>query len=120
MSKLTTPSVCERPVTSARATGFGRYSSLRIASSTRCRVAARTCGLSLITRETVCSDTPASFATSAMTTARGLGVLFASELMDSVDIVAGWPVADRRRRRGRMLALTAKRSSPHTGLTAGP
>ena len=94
MSKLTTPSVRERPVTSARATGFGRYSSLRIASSTRWRVAARTCGLSLITRETVCSDTPASFATSAITTARGLGVLFASELMDSVDIVAV-SVADR-------------------------
>ena len=71
-------------MTSARATGFGRYSSLRIASSTRWRVAARTCGLSLITRDTVWSDTPASFATSAITTARGLGVLFASELIDSV------------------------------------
>ena len=60
----------ERPMTSARATVLGRYSSLRIASSTRSRVSERTCGLSCSTRETVWCETPASFATSAITAGR--------------------------------------------------
>src|SRR3954470_246698 len=71
VSKLRTPSVRERPRTSARATRFGRYSSLRIASSTRSRVSGRTCGLSCSTRDTVWCDTPASLATSAITAGRG-------------------------------------------------
>ena len=88
-------------MTSARATGFGRYSSLRIASSTRWRVAALTCGLSLMTRETVWSDTPASLATSAITTARGRAPLPASWLMESIDIVAASSVGGHASRGAR-------------------
>ena len=77
------------PMTSARATGFGRYSSLRIASSTRSRVSERTCGLSFSTRETVWCETPASFATSAMTAGRGRPVVDRWRLPLSADVLMG-------------------------------
>src|SRR5262245_43902436 len=70
VSNPTTPSVRERPVARARAIVFGRYSSFRIAASTRSRVSGRTCGLPLSTPGTVWWDTSASFATSAITAGR--------------------------------------------------
>ena len=60
------------PITSVRfserfwATELGRYSSARIASSTRSRVGAATFPRSLTTRETVAIPTPARAATSAI------------------------------------------------------
>lgn len=66
MSKLMTPSVPNRPVTSARAAVLGRYPSIFIAASTRSRVDASTFSRLLATRETVWDETPAIAATSAM------------------------------------------------------
>jgi len=53
-------------VTSARAARFGRYWSCSMASRTRWRVESRMLGWSLMTRDTVCRDTPATRATSRM------------------------------------------------------
>src|SRR5450759_3284798 len=61
---VTTPIVPERRVTSARAALFRRYPSSTIAASTRSRVASRTLGCPLSTRETVWCETPATCATS--------------------------------------------------------
>ena len=57
---------CDRWVRSVCAALSGRYPVAAITDSTRSRVAARTrCG-ALITFDTVCSDTEAALATSAM------------------------------------------------------
>ena len=61
-----------RRVTSARAAGDGTYRSCLIACSTLARVAGRTFGRSLSTRETVWCDTPASRATSKIVATRAL------------------------------------------------
>src|SRR4051812_45924435 len=61
-----------RRVTSARAAGEGLYRSCAMACSTRARVAGRTFGRSLSTRETVWCETPASRATSKMFDGRGV------------------------------------------------
>ena len=55
-----------RRVTRARAAGDGLYCSWAMACSTRARVAGRTLGRSLMTRETVWWETPARRATSKM------------------------------------------------------
>src|SRR3954467_2810103 len=49
---------------------------MRIASSTRARVSPRTWSLALMTRETVWFETPASFATSAITAGRRRSSMF--------------------------------------------
>src|SRR5450759_2936580 len=59
-----TPMVPERRVTSVRAAVFRRYPSSTTAASTRSRVASRTLGCPLSTRETVWCETPATCATS--------------------------------------------------------
>ena len=64
------PRVRVRRVTSARAAGDGTYRSCLMACSTRARVAGRTFGRSLSTRDTVWCDTPASRATSKIVAAR--------------------------------------------------
>ena len=61
------PITCVRCVTRARAAVFGRYPSSRTAASTRSRTSGRTCGASLMTRETVFCETPAARATSIIT-----------------------------------------------------
>ena len=66
MPGVTSPMVRVRRVTSARAAGDGLYCSWAIACSTRARVAGRTLGRSLMTRETVWCETPARRATSKM------------------------------------------------------
>src|SRR5437763_14089939 len=74
MSPSSTPIMCERRVTSARANAEGEYWSAEAAASTRRRVAAAT-GYSdtgLRTRETVVMDTPARRATSVMLAIRVL------------------------------------------------
>lgn len=55
----------------ARAALLGRYPSSFIASRTLFRVASTTAASPLETRDTVCDETPASWATSAMETRRG-------------------------------------------------
>ena len=62
--KLITPNVLVRRVTSVRAAALGRYPNSRMASMTRSRVAGRTLGRSLSTRDTDAIDTPATRATS--------------------------------------------------------
>ncbi len=116
VSKLTTPSVCDRPVTSARATEFGRYPSSSIAASTRLRVSGRTCGLPLMTRETVWCETPASRPTSDITGARGRRLVNTSSSIGSIEVISSpgstedWSAAParppERLYRGGMLALT--------------
>ncbi len=69
----TTPIMSVRLSERFWATELGRYSRLRIASSTRSRVAAATLPRSLTTRETVAIPTPARAATSAIRAA-GLGI----------------------------------------------
>src|SRR3954453_20886406 len=84
---------------------------MRIASSTRARVSPRTWSLSLMTRETVWFDTPASFATSAITAGRRRSSMFSfvtctasSELAEGLArlvrrFVPAQLVADRAARR---------------------
>src|SRR3990172_6709277 len=62
----TTPIVLVFPRESPRASELGRYPSSAMTSSTRRRVASATNGLSLSTRETVPTPTPARVATSKM------------------------------------------------------
>src|SRR3972149_10990475 len=62
----TTPIVLFFPRESPRASELGRYPSSAMTSSTRRRVASATNGLSLSTRETVPTPTPARVATSKM------------------------------------------------------
>src|SRR5262245_40693197 len=101
VSNPTTPSVRERPVASARAIVFGRYSSFRMAAGTRSRVSGRTCGLPLSTRETVWWDTSASFATSAITAGRRFLVVWAPFSVSIDWILAGDVGVNRTLLRGR-------------------
>src|SRR5690606_13981123 len=68
-----TPRVRVRPVTSARARLLRRYPVSSIAARTRARVTALTLGWPLRTRETVCAETPATRATSAIAGPRPRG-----------------------------------------------
>ena len=63
---MMTPMLWNRPDLSARAALFGRYPSFCMAASTRSRVSGSTLLRPFETRDTVCADTPASRATSAM------------------------------------------------------
>jgi len=63
---MITPMVWKRPLLSARAAPFGRYPSVCMARMTWARVCSSTFAAPLDTRDTVCDDTPASRATSAM------------------------------------------------------
>ena len=82
---MTSPMVRVRRVTRARAAGDGLYCSWAIACSTRARVAGRTFGMSLMTRETVWCETPARRATSKMFAARprAAAPLTSSSLVDA-------------------------------------
>src|SRR4051794_24568040 len=70
-----------RPVTRARAAMFGREPSSVIAARTRARVALRTFGWLLSTRDTVWCETPASLATSVI--AGGLEAPFDEPIVDA-------------------------------------
>ena len=90
-----TPIVRKDPSFSARAALFGRYPRSDIDASTRCLVSSTTVPVPFATRETVCAETPACAATSAIDTrARrggvGVAVMGAPELslvMGSIFVV---------------------------------
>ncbi len=63
-----TPRVCDRRCTRLRATALGWYPTDAIAASTALRVATDTSGRLLMTRETVCVETPHMRAISLMLT----------------------------------------------------
>ena len=63
---MITPTAWKRPVLRARAAPFGRYPRVCIACMTLARVCSSTFEWPLDTLDTVCDDTPASRATSAI------------------------------------------------------
>ena len=89
---MITPTVWKRPLLRARAAPFGRYPRVCMACTTRARVCSSTFEWPLDTRDTVCDDTPASRATSAIE-GRGApaAVIFVRVMSSRVS-----PVADVR------------------------